>query len=90
MVSKAECGKIQTQNVRGGREKAHANDGGNHAGYRCNGLEEDGTVEDLILGDQSKNSKGSLNVGECKRKECAWGLGEGEIIRPSYSVGRAT
>jgi hypothetical protein len=51
MVSKAECGKIQTQNVRGGRKKAHANDGGNHAGYCCDGLKEDGTVEDLILGD---------------------------------------
>ena len=58
MVSKAECGKIQTHNVRGGREKAHANDGGNHVGYRCDGLEEDGTVEDLILGDRSKIPKG--------------------------------
>jgi hypothetical protein len=58
MVSKAECGKIQTQNLRGGREKAHANDGSDHAGYHCDGLEEDGTVEDLILGDRSEIPKG--------------------------------
>ncbi len=44
--------------MRGGREKAHANDGGNHVGYRCDGLEEDGTVEDLILGDRSEIPKG--------------------------------